>query len=531
MVEVASPFRPWPQLKALLDALRSSFPLRWTAALAIGALSAFAFAPVYALVLLPLAFPALWWLVATSERVRSAAALGWWFGLGHFTLGSSWIIESFANQPAAPDWQGPPAVLALAAYLALYPALACAIARRLDRRGILGLLIFAAAWGATEWLRGHLLTGYPWNPLAAVWSFSPVMMQPLALVGTYALSTLSVLVFAAPALALPRMGGWHRNRGWIAMLVLGASLWSGYGLYRLDRHAEPPKTDLTLRLVQPNIPQREKWKEELRRQHFVDYIALSAMLSPPEGRLLVVWPETAVTDYYFDRQPSRRALAARMLPEGGFLATGAPRVLESPDGARALANSLLVIDDDGRLEAVYDKQHLVPFGEYLPFRGLLAPLGLDKLTPGGVDFAAGPGPRTIAVPGLPSFSPLICYEVIFPGDVVAATGPRPDFLINVTNDAWFGDGSGPHQHFAQARMRAVEEGLPLVRAAQTGISAVIDPVGRVLTRIRLEMRGSVEAVLPDSLPAPTPYARFGEIFFALLLLLIMVSIILTRRSL
>jgi len=515
---------------AVFGALQTSLPLRWSIALATGALSALAFAPVYALPLLPLSLPVLWWLITSSDRARSAAVLGWWFGLGHFTLGSYWIIESFANQPAAPDWQGPPAVLALAAYLALYPALACAVTRYANRRGVSGLLVFAAAWGAAEWLRGHLLTGYPWNPLAAVWSVSPVAMQPLALVGAYAVSTLTVLLASAPALLLPMMGGWRENRLWLGALPLAAALWTGYGLYRLDHYANQPKTDLTLRLVQPNIPQREKWNEELRRQHFVDYIALSEMLGPPEGPLLVVWPETAVTDYYFDRQPSRRALAARMLPEGGFLATGAPRVIETGNASRAPANSLLVIDDAGRLEAVYDKHHLVPFGEYLPFRRLIEPLGLDKLTPGAVDFAAGPGPRTIKVPGLPGFSPLICYEVIFPGDVVASDGPRPDFLLNVTNDAWFGDGSGPHQHFAQARMRAVEEGLPLVRAAQTGISAVIDPLGRVLTRIRLEARGTVEATLPGALPKNTSYARFGDIFFAFLLLSILVSSILTRKS-
>lgn len=530
MAEAALASGSRPQFAAASGALRSVLPLRWTVALAAGALSAFAFAPVYALIMLPLALPVLWWLVASSDGARSASAIGWWFGLGHFAVGSYWIIESFANQPAAPDWQGPPAVLALAAYLAIYPAIACAVARRIDRRGIMGLLVFAAAWGAAEWLRGHLLTGYPWNPLSSVWSASTVMMQPLALIGAYALSVLTVLLASAPALLLPSQGGWRKNRGSIGVIVLGALLWAGYGLHRLNDHAELPKTDLTLRLVQPNIPQREKWRDELRRQHFVDYISLSEMLSPPDGRLLVVWPETAVTDYYFDRQPSRRALAARMLPEGGFLATGAPRVIDSSDEGRAPANSLLVIDDDGRLEAVYDKQHLVPFGEYLPFRGLLKPLGLDKLTPGGVDFAAGPGPRTIEVPGLPRFSPLICYEVIFPGEVTAPEGPRPDFLLNVTNDAWFGDGSGPHQHFAQARMRAVEEGLPLVRAAQTGISAVVDPLGRVLTRIRLEMRGTVEATLPESLPGATPYARHGDIFFALLLLSSMVSIILTRKS-
>jgi len=507
-----------------------SLPLRWTTALAAGAISAFAFAPVYAVPLLLVAIPTLLWLAVTSDRARTAGLVGWWFGLGHFAVGSYWIIESFANQPAVPNWQGPPAVLALAAYLALYPALACAFTRHWPRPGIAGLIIFAAAWGGAEWLRGHLLTGFPWNPLSAVWSSWPAMMQPLAVMGSYALSLLTALLSAAPALLLPRFGGWRANRKWLIVLLAGLALWAGFGAHRLDRHGEMPKADLVLRLVQPNIPQREKWQDELRRQHFADYIAQSEMLSAPEARLLVVWPETAVTDYYFDRQPSRRALAARMLPDGGYLTTGAPRVLEAPSGETALANSLLVLDDDGRLQARYDKQHLVPFGEYLPFRDLLRPLGLDKLAPGAVDFLAGPGPRTIEVDGLPAFSPLICYEVIFPGEVVFASGRRPAFLLNITNDAWFGNGSGPYQHFAQARMRTVEEGLPLVRAAQTGISAVVDPLGRVQARIGLERRGTIDALLPAALSKPTPYAKFGDISFAILLLLSMLVIILTRKG-
>jgi len=497
--------------------------------MAAGAAAAFAFAPTSLAPALAVGLSPLLWMTGRSRGWPEALLLGWWFGLGHFAVGLSWIVESFANQPAVPVALGPPSVLALASLMAIYPAAACAITRKIGRGGVIGVLVFAAAWAGTEWLRGHLLTGFPWNPLSAVWATWPVMMQPLALFGAYGVSVFTALVAAAPAaLAAPfgRIGNWP----WLIAAGALLLLWAGYGAWRLEANAPQSGPGPMVRLVQPNIPQSEKWRAEQQRAHFADYLAMSGMLAPPDDHpLMVVWPETAVTDYYFDRRTSRRALASRMLPERGVLVTGAPRVIERTDGTAAPANSLMVLADDGRLRAVYDKHHLVPFGEYLPLRGLFEPLGVDKLTPGAADFESGPGPRLLSVPGLPSFSPLICYEVIFPGAVVPE-GERPAFLLNITNDAWFGNGSGPHQHFAMARMRSVEEGLPLVRAAQTGISAVIDPVGRIVARIRLLTRGTADAVLPAPLAEPTPYALWGDRFFAALLFLVGLATIFARRG-
>ena len=500
----------------------------WALALALGAAGAFAFAPFYWVPLFFFAMAGLFLLVAAARDVRAAAARGWWFGLGHFAVGFHWIAESYRNNPDWPDAMGPPTVLVLAMAMAAYPALAAAGARKaVGRRGAAALLVFAVAWAGSEWLRGHLFTGFPWNPAAAIWAGLPVMLQPLALFGPYGYGLLTVLIAASPALLWPAP---EQRRAWLGPVVAGGALIgiALFGFWRLERHPTVFSDDVTVRLVQANIPQLEKWDAALRRTHFADYLALSAMQGPARGRLMVVWPETAVTDYAFDRHAGRRALAARILPEGGALVTGAPRAFRTAGGGIGIANSLFVIDDDGRVRATYDKAHLVPFAEFVPARWLLEALGLARVLPLGGDFTPGPGPVTISLPGFPPFSPLICYEIIFSG---AVRGPeRPGFLLNITNDAWFGTTTGPYQHLAQARMRAVEEGMAVVRVANTGISAVIDPLGRVVTRIPLASRGVVDSALPAALPNPGAYARFGEPVFALMLTIFLTFSIIVRKK-
>lgn len=500
--------------RAQLYGWARSRPAQWTAALAAGASASLGFAPLYWLPLLLAGLAVLLILIARSRAAGSAFLLGWWFGLGHFCVGFSWIAESFANHPDYPDAAGPPAVLALAAGMAIYPALAAAVTRWLGRGGgVVGMLVFAVAWAAAEWLRGHLFTGFPWNPLAAAWAGSAMMMQSLAYIGTYGLSLLTALAGASLALLVPLYGRparWPVPVGAAVVFVILA----GLGAARLPAGATAVVDGVTVRLVQANISQRDKWRDELKRRNFIDYLTLSETAPFPRGRTLVLWPETAVTDFHFDRQPSRRALAARILPSDAVLVTGAPRLVET-EGRIKLANSLQAIDSMGRMLALYDKSHLVPFGEFLPLRSLLAPLGLDSLAAGSVDYSPGPGLATLELKGLPSFSPLICYEAIFPAAVTA--GERPDFLLNITNDAWFGSSWGPHQHFAQSRMRAVEEGLALVRVAGTGISAVVNPYGVVRVRIPLLTRGTVDSPLPAPI-APPPYATFGDTLFAILLI-------------
>lgn len=501
--------------------------LRWSLSLLLGALAGLAFAPFYWLPVLVLSFSGLLLLLRQSQSIGRAMATGWWFGLGHFTVSVHWIIESFGNQPQTPEMLGPPAVLLLAAVMAVYPAIAAALARWAARSGG-GFLLpaLAIAWGVMEWARGWVLTGFPWNPLSAAWSGLPVMMQPLAIIGPYGLSAITLAIAAAPALLFP---GVAQRRGWIwpACAALLLPLWAGWGAWRIDAAATQPFPDVTYRIVQPNIPQREKWDPDLRRQHFIDYMTLSSRLPPPDGRLVIVWPETAVTDIHFDRHPGRRSLAARMLPPGGVLITGALRAIEGPGNRLLPANSLFALDQDGRILAVYDKAHLVPFGEYLPLRPVFEALGLSKLTPGSLDIQPGRPKRYIDLPGLPAISPLICYEIIFSG-AVAASRPRAGIMINITNDAWFGLTTGPHQHFAQARMRAVEEGLGVIRAAQTGISGGIDPLGRILARIEAGRRGVIDVPAPVALVNPTFYSLNGN--FPLLLFASLFGMIVFARS-
>jgi apolipoprotein N-acyltransferase len=284
------------------------------------------------------------------------------------------------------------------------------------------------------------------------------------------------------------------------LLVL---LWSG-GALRLAGAAPPPGPGPVLRLVQANIDQHHKWQPELRMQWFRRHLELSAQVA--DGVRAVIWPESA-TPYALDQEPEARRLIGQVVPPGGLLLTGGERFDLASEPPRAW-NSLFALDPSGAIVARYDKRELVPFGEFLPLRGVLGRIGLKKVTGGTIDFQPGPGRQTLTLPGLPPFSPLICYEAIFPGAVVDP-GARPAWLLNITNDAWFGRSSGPYQHLAMARLRAVEEGLPLVRSANTGISAVVDPLGRITARLDLGTTGVLDAALPAPLAAPPPFARFG----------------------
>jgi apolipoprotein N-acyltransferase len=332
------------------------------------------------------------------------------------------------------------------------------------------------------------------------------MIQSTAVVGTLGLTLLTALAAAMPAVAGPAP---RLRWTWAVALAptLLLALVGGLGALRLADAAVTTVPGVTLRLVQPNIAQADKWRPGLREQHFMDHIRLSAG-SGIEAVTHVIWGEAAVA-FALDRDEARRALAVSMLRPDGALIAGVPRAAVGANGLEQIFNSLLVIGADARVLATYDKTHLVPFGEYLPMRWLIP---FPKLTEGTLDFSPGSGRATLVVPGLPPFSPLICYEAIFSGAVTgppAADGSRPQWLLNVTNDSWFGDSSGPRQHLAAAQLRAAEEGLPLVRVANTGISAVIDPYGRVLGRIDLDTRGVLDAPLPQRLP-PTPFGWGGQ---------------------
>lgn len=484
-----------------------------------GAFAALAMPPLFWLPLAVVGFTALVWLWDGASTARTAAWRGWAWGLGHFTVGSYWMVEAFFVPPADFALLGPPAVLGLAAVLGAFPAAAAWTAKKIVLRWpacggrYCRLVLLAIAWTATEWLRGHVFTGYPWNPLGHVWAFATPLLQGASVVGVYGLGTVTFIVLASPA------AGWRASfaglaavgvAGVIGQQVMGAP----------DATAAGPM----IRIVQPNIPQAEKWRPESRARELQKLVDLSRR-DGFDHLAAVVWPETAVP---FIVQPGSAGLAmlAMAAPRDGYLLAGAPRALaDMNDG---VWNSLIVVDSRGTVVSTYDKVHLVPFGEYIPFHKELPPLtGLI----GRGSFEKGESFTTLALPGLPGFSPLICYEAIFPAEVTGG-GSRPAWLLNVTNDAWFGVSSGPYQHLVSARMRAVEEGLPMVRAANTGVSAVIDAYGRILAALDMEREGVIDHALP--LPrSATLYARWHDwtlaVFLAILALGVGVTCFLSTR--
>ena len=494
------PERP-PRLARLAAAAASLTGWRrWLAAWLFGLASVLAFPPVGWVPALFVALPALVWQIDGTATRRAAFAVGWWFGLGHFMAGTYWISNSLLVEADRFAWLIPPTLVGVSAYLAVYPALACACARW-AAPGWPRVAALAVAWTGFEMLRGVALTGFPWNPVGSVWTGIPAMMQPAAAVGVYGLGLATVALAAAPALlAAGRRSAVAAAIGVPLALVL---VWGG-GAIRLERAEPAIHPGVRIGIVQPAIPQHEKVRAALRARHFARHLAMTRTAADG-GATHFVWPETAI-GFALARMPGAAEAIARVVPEGGSVIAGSLRVTPRGERPRRVWNSLVAIDGAARRIAVYDKARLVPFGEYVPLRSILA---FTQMTGGRLDFSRGPGRRTLAVPGLPPFSPLICYEIIFPGRVVDPDR-RPGWMLNVTNDGWFGDSAGPYQHLAAAQMRAVEEGLPVLRAANSGISAVIDPYGRAIERLALGRRGVLEAALPMALEEPTAFARFGH---------------------
>jgi apolipoprotein N-acyltransferase len=499
--------------------------VRFAVAGVAGAATALAQAPFDLLPVLFLALPAL--VVALDaaliaapagrRRLRAAAAVGWWFGFGALFAGLWWIGSAFLVEAETFAWALPFAVTALPAGLALFYALATMLASLAWWPGAPRVLSLAVAIGLAEWLRGHVLTGFPWNGLGTAFAASDALMQSAALVGAYGLAPVTVAVFAAPAAFLGPSG---TRRGAVALAVVAAVSLGGLALWghlRLAAATVAEVPGVALRIVQPAIDQSEKWVPENRWMIFDTLLGLTGAPPPPPGvTRLAIWPESSVP-FLLERSPLALQSVVAALPPGGWLIAGAGRAGDDPampDTLPPIYNSVLAIDETGTTRAFYDKVKLVPFGEFLPFQEAFGRLGIVPVAylPGG--FAAGSSRAPMALGGtVPAFVPLICYEVIFPGQVLGE-GARPAWILNVTNDAWFGDTPGPYQHLRQARLRAVEEGLPLVRAANTGISAVVDPYGRVLSSLPLGTRGVLEAGLPTAAPPP-PYARMGDLPFLL----------------
>ena len=485
-----------------------------------GLTSALGFAPIEAWPLTLGGFALLLLLIPLATGVRNALALGWWFGFGHMLAGLYWIAQAFNFQDNMPAWVGWVAVVLLSMVMAIYPAAAAGIAWRI-RGSLARTLAFAGAWMLTEWLRGYLFGGFPWNPLGVVTLPLLPLAQAASLIGGLGLSGLVLLVAGAIALGVSDRA-W-RVAGMVALLVAAAT---AFGFASL---ADPTRfTGTRVHIVQANIGQGDKWREDAEESNLRRYLALSAAAKRDGRPGLLLWPEAAVIGL-IEEEPWLRRRLARLLGPGDMLLTGGVKAIRGRSGrAIAARNSLFVLDEDGRIAGRYDKNALVPFGEYLPLRGLMEAIGVARLAPGALDFWPGPGPRTLRLPGFPAVGPLICYEIVRPGHVVAK-GERPAWLLNASNDAWFSD-PGAWMHLEQARLRAIEEGLPIARATPTGVSAMIDARGRLLATLGRGRAGVLTADLPSAL-APTPFARGGlAIPVALALLLIGAALLIAARN-
>lgn len=530
-------------------------------AAAAGALSVLAMAPFFAWPVLFVTFPVLIWVLdaiclkerpgknpiqSFRKKLLGAGFIGWAFGFGYFLASIYWIGYAFFVDADRYAFLMPFAVAALPAGLALFYAAAAMLWAVMWQRGYPRILAFAFAFFLAEAARGYILTGFPWNLFGQALAASDAQMQAAAYIGVYGLTLEALFVFSAGAafIALPAARhGRLAAPAVCAAIVLAASY--ALGLYRLQDSAGGAE-GVRVRIVQPNIPQREKWKPENQRWIFERMLNLSRNGSDGTdigGFTHVIWPEDTVPFLFVLNREivsgEAREVLASLVPAQTKLVIGAERA----EGSRAsdgrfsfdrVFNSLFTISAGAQIVGAYDKSHLVPFGEYVPFGETLRKLGLRPFSHRLDGFDAGREPRSVmGGPGGPAFTPLICYEIIFPGLVVDEHN-RPDWLINITNDAWFGDSTGPYQHLQQARLRATEEGLPVMRSANTGISAVIDPFGRILAKLGLGKTGVLDHALPRSLPktfyAKTRLPAFIVLFlFPLQLYLVMVSKIIDGR--
>ena len=501
-------------------------------AFAAGAVGALAMAPldIFPAMFVPMTVAV--WLIDGSSRpakgagrrdgarlwsALDAAQDGWWLGFGYFVAGLWWIGSAFLVEADKFAWALPLAVAGLPAVLAMFTGLGFALARLLWSGGPGRVAALALGLGLGEWLRGHVATGFPWNEFGMALGGNVVLGQSASLMGLYGLNIVAVLIFAAPAGLVDGAPGRRFRMRLAGAPVLGLALFvlvAGFGLMRLWAAPQDMVPGVRLRVMQPNLDQDAKFRADNKEEILRKYMSVSDRATSPETSGVsdathLIWPESAFP-FILARDPATLLRLGNFLGPRTLLITGAARVQEKPRSERlpgetnvSYFNAVQIVSNNGEILGTYDKAHLVPFGEYLPFSGVLERLGIRHFVhiPGGFEAAAQRS--LLDVPGLPPAAVLICYEAIFPGEAVPVDGlgRRPGLLLNVTNDGWFGKTSGPYQHLAQARLRAIEEGLPLVRSANTGISAIVDSYGRIERSLPLGVDGVIDGPLPNALPA------------------------------
>lgn len=509
----------------ILRRIAHSIVLSWgwrraAIAFAAGAMSVLAMAPFNLWPVLFVTLPVAVWLIDGAGAGRmgglpTAALSGWWFGFGYLFAGLYWTGNALLVDAQTFGWLLPFAVAGLPAGLALFMALGFLIARSIWPKDASRVLALAVALTVSEWLRGHLLTGFPWNALGYALSSPLALAQSASLVGLWGLTFLTVAICASPAVLADDK--YTTRRKWLppALALIALAIMAGYGGFRLSREPTRLVDNVRLRIMQPNLPQDAKFNYGARADVMRKYLALSDRSTGPQSAgvrdaTVLIWPESAFP-FFLAREAEAMAQIANLLPQGTILITGAVRPPDAAPPGQPVTrayNSIYVIDHDGTILSIYDKLHLVPFGEFLPFQTAMEKLGFTQITKVQGGFIPGTRRKPIELPQAPRVLPLICYEVIFPGEITSRD-ERPAWIVNVTNDGWFGKSTGPYQHLQQARLRAIEEGLPIVRAANTGVSAVIDPLGRMVAQLGLGLEGVLDAGLPAAV-APTFYSRAGD---------------------
>lgn len=473
---------------------------------ALGFVGAYAQAPTNYWPLMFVALSGFYVCTAQSERPLVALALGYAFGIGYYVSGLAWIGNAFKVEGNPFSWVMPIAVIGLPMLLSVFPMFTAYISRRFfNLHHFSGLLGFVAVLTFMEWTRGHIFSGFPWNLYGHMWSFLLPAIQITAFTDVFFLTLLTIFWTALPGLLFLHP---HFDKSKVILVVLAVATFSGsfaLGVWHLRKHPTEFRSDVYFNIVQPNIPQSEKWQRDKMVEAFYKHVELSYAKIPEKATTFVVWPETALTPWFANDRSSMRAIKDSLKSYAGtaYLMTGALRFNEENETNH---NSLVLIDDQGQTLQVFDKSHLVPFGEYVPLKQFIPIKPVANFN----GFVSGNGPETFETPEKIRYSPMVCYEIIFSGAVIDHKGPRPDFIVNVTNDAWYGDSPGPYQHFVQAMFRAVEEGVPVVRAANTGISGLIDPVGRVIRQSYLFEEVSILERLPKAVAAQnkTPYFGF-----------------------
>ena len=518
---------------------------RFLILVAAGAIAATSVPPLFFLPALFLALPVWIWALDGAERKHTllgrafgpAFWIGFAFGLGYFSAALHWLGAAFIQQGGIFLVLMPFGVVGLAAILAIFWGLGSALAHAMWTGGWVRIVTFTAALALAEWARGHLFSGFPFDLIGYALTGNDQLMQLASVTGTYGLTLIAILLATTPALIWPAdQRGWALRVLPFTLAMAGLALQVGFGYWRLNNVVVTPRTDMKVRMVQPLILDHADWTQGDPEKIIATLLDLSSQKLTPadaglEGITTLVWPES-VFPFFLSSYPDALARIARALPDNTTLLTGAPREPIGDDGApipdNPGFNSILAIDTNGEVVASYDKSHLVPFGEYLPFQSFWRLFGINQFVPGTNGWAPGDGKRLMQVPGTPGFLALVCYEAVFPGDI--GDPGAAEFILNITNDAWFDGSLGPEQHAHLARMRSVETGLPMLRAANTGVTFATDPLGRITASLVPVQPGVLDVVPSNKLAEGTLFNRLGDWpFFALMALGLGVSVLVARR--